>query len=149
MRARPPRKQLSQRPAFLLILVVVVISMASLAALNFARSMLVSHSTSRFSNARLQARMCAESGAQSVRLFLAYSRMDRTSMGGTWDNPAMFQALNIIPDSDPARRGNFSIISPSLDQFGNFDGLRYGLQNESAKLNLNTLLQLDSLAVSF
>ncbi|MCA9133818.1 MAG: general secretion pathway protein GspK, partial [Planctomycetales bacterium] len=96
----------------------------------------------------LQARMCAESGAQTVRLLLAYPRNERLAMGGTWDNPAMFQALNVIPDSDPARRGNFSIVAPSLDEFGNYTGLRYGLQNESAKLNLNTLSQLDALASS-
>lgn len=138
----------SRRSAFLLILVTVVLAMASLAALNFARSMLIAHSSSRFSNARLQARMCAESGAQAVRLFLSYPKTSRIEMGGTWNNPSMFQALNIIPDSDPARRGNVTIISPSVDEFGNYSSLRYGLQNESAKVNLLTLVQLDALASS-
>ncbi len=137
-----------RRPAFLLVLVVVVIAMASLAALNFSQSMLVSHETSRLSGGRLQARMCAESGAQSIRLFLAYSRLDRQEMGGTWSNPAMFQALNVIPELDANRRGNYSVMAPSLDEFGNYNGFRYGLQNESAKLNLMTLAQLDSLASS-
>lgn len=137
-----------RRRAFILLLVFVVIAMASLAALNFSRSMLNSHESSRLSAGRLQARMCAESGAQAVRLMLAYPKLDRLAMGGTWSNPTMFQALNVIPDADPARRGNFSILAPSMDEFGNYTSLRYGLQNESAKLNLNTLSQLDALASS-
>ncbi len=140
------KKQRSTREAFILLLVLVVVTMASLAALTFSRSMLVSHEASRISASRLQARMCAESGAQSIRLMLAYPRTERLAMGGTWDNAAMFQAINVIPDSDPARRGNYTIISPGLDEFGNYSGIRYGLQNESAKLNLNTLVQLDALA---
>ncbi|MEM7477718.1 MAG: hypothetical protein AAF483_22240 [Planctomycetota bacterium] len=136
-----------QRKAFLLILVMVVLAMASLAALNFSRSMLVSHSSSRYSNARLQARMCAESGAQAVRLFLAYPQADRLANGGTWDNP-LFYAVNVMPDTDPSRRGNYSIRSTSMDDFGNFGMSRSGLQNESAKLNLNVLVQLDDLASS-
>lgn len=136
------------RSAFLLILVLVVIAMASFAALSFAKSMMLAHSSSRFSNARLQARMAAESGLQSVRLFLAAPRMQREEMGGTWDNAAMFQALNVIPDNDPSRRGNFTVISPSLDTFGSYSGIRFAPQNESAKLNLNTLVQLDALAAS-
>lgn len=137
-----------KRPAFLLLLVLIVVAMASLAALTFSRSMLITHEASRISAGRLQARMCAESGAQTVRLLLAYPRTERLAMGGMWDNPAMFQALNILPDVDPARRGNVSIISPSMDEFGNLSGLRFGLQNESAKLNLNTLAQLDALAAA-
>ncbi|RMF42703.1 MAG: general secretion pathway protein GspK [Planctomycetota bacterium] len=138
----------TRRRAFLLLLVTVVIAIASLAALNFSRSMLISHEVARISNARLQARMAAESAAQSIRLFLAYPRTERLNMGGTWENPAMFQAVNIVPDVDPARRTNVTVLAPSMDEMGNFMGFRYGLQNESAKLNLNTLAQLDALAAS-
>ena len=137
-----------RRSGFILVLVVVVIAIASLAALYFSEAMLLSHESARISTARLQARMCAESGAQSIRLFLAYDKLTQAEQGGTWDNPTMFQALNVIPDIDPNRRGNVSVISPSLDEFGNLTGFRYGLQNESAKLNLLTLVQLDALASS-
>ncbi len=143
-RLRGPKRQ----SGFILLLVLVVVVMATLAALTFSRSMLLTHEASRISAGRLQSRMCAESGAQAVRLLVAYPRTERLAMGGTWDNPTMFQAVNIIPDVDPARRGNYTILSPSLDEFGNYTGIRYGLQNESAKLNLNTLAQLDALAAA-
>lgn len=138
----------SYRPGFVLLLVLVVVTMATMAALTFSRWMLITHEGSQISSRQLQTRMCAESGAQAVRLLLAYPRTEREAMGGTWDNAAMFQAINVIPDSDPARRAHYTIVSPSVDEFGNFAGLRYGLQNESAKLNLNTLAQLDALAAA-
>lgn len=135
-----------RQSGFILLLVLVVVAIASLAVLTFSRSMLITHEASRISTGQLQTRMCAESGAQAVRLMLAYPRIERLGMGGTWDNAAMFQAINVIPDSDPARRAHYTIISPSLDEAGYYTGLRYGLQNESAKLNLNALAQLDALA---
>ena len=136
----------TDRRGFVLLLVLVVVAMATMAALTFSRWMLITHEGSQISSRQLQTRMCAESGAQAVRLLVAYPRTERQAMGGTWDNAAMFQAINVIPDSDPARRAHYTIVSPSVDEFGNYAGLRYGLQNESAKLNLNTLAQLDALA---
>ncbi len=147
-RLRVGARRSHKRGGFILLLVLVVIVFATLAALNFSRSMLYTHEASRISAGRLQSRMCAESGAQAIRLLLAYPRTERLAQGGTWNNPTMFQAVNVIPDIDPARRGNYTVISPSLDEFGNYTGLRYGLQNESAKLNLNTLAQLDALAAA-
>jgi Type II secretion system (T2SS), protein K len=134
------------RRAFLLVMVLIVVAMAGLAALNFSNSMVTSHETTVFSGAQLQARMCSESGVQAVRLFLSFDRASRLGMGGTWDNAGQFQALNVIPDQDPRRRGNFTVIAPSLDQSGSYTGLRYGLHNESTKINLNALAQLDQLA---
>ncbi len=144
-RSRRGRKA-SKKSAFLLVLVLIVIAIAGLAALNFSNTMLTSHEVSSFTGMQLQARMCAESGLQSVRLYLANDRLTRASMGGQWDNAGLFQAMNVVPDQDPKRRGNFTVISTSLDQDGYFNGLRYGLQDESAKINLNTLAQLDQLA---
>ncbi|MCA9126414.1 MAG: general secretion pathway protein GspK [Planctomycetales bacterium] len=144
------RKQLRQarkRSAFLLILVLVVVAMASLAGLTFARSMLNTHKISVAYSSRLQARMCAESGLQSVRLFAALSRSERDELGGSEVNDR-FYARNVMPNLDPERRGNFTIISPAMDEFGSYSGLRYGLQNESSKLNLNALAQLDAMAAA-
>ncbi|GIW96835.1 MAG: hypothetical protein KatS3mg111_0168 [Pirellulaceae bacterium] len=140
------RRSTRRRRAFLLLMVTVVITLASLAALNFSRSMLISHEVAVISRARLQAQMAAESHAQAIRLLLAYPPAERLSMGGTWNNPTWFQAVNVVADPDPARRVNVTVLAPSLDDMGNLSGLRYGLQNESAKLNLNALVQLDALA---
>lgn len=142
------RMRREPRRAFLLLLVTIVVAMAALAAANFSDAMLTSHKASRILGSQLQARMMSESGLQMVRLLLAYDKLTLLEMGGTWDNPQKFQAINIVPDLDPARRGNVTIIAPSLDQTGLYSGFRYGLQNESAKLNLNALAQIDSLSSS-
>jgi Type II secretion system (T2SS), protein K len=145
---RRGRRAAGRKPAFLLLLVMLVIAIASLATMNFARAMLVANEATKISGGRLQARMCAESGAQAIRLFLAYPQAQRVEMGGSWSNPAIFQSRNVMPSSIPQLRGNYSVISPSLDQDGNYNGIRFGLFNESAKLNLNALVQLDELAQS-
>lgn len=141
------RYRRQRRPrGFLLIMVLLVISMVSLAALNFSESMLVAHETSRLDSQRFQARMMVESGLQTARLFVASTPIMRTEQGGAWDNPQKFQAINIVPHINPVFRGNVSMIAPSLDQAGVINGFRYGLQNESDKLNLNVLVEIDKLA---
>lgn len=140
------RRAPSRKRGFLLIMVLLVISTISLAALNFSDAMLIAHEAARLDSKRFQARMMVESGIQAARLFVASPQALRMEMGGTWDNPQKFQALNIVPDPNPIFRGNVSIIAPSLDQTGAIGGIRYGLQNESAKLNLNALIELDKLA---
>ncbi len=137
-----------KQPAFLLLLVMLVVAIASLATLNFSRSMLYTNEATKISGGRMQARMCAESGAQAIRLFLAYPPLEREGMGGAWSNPNYFQSRNVLPSATPEGRGNYSVVSPSLDQDGSYNGIRFGLQNESGKLNLNALVQLDELAQS-
>ncbi|MBX3420575.1 MAG: general secretion pathway protein GspK [Pirellulaceae bacterium] len=135
------------RPAFLLVLVTMVIVLATLAMLNFSRAMLISNETAHISGGQLQSRMCAESGAQAARLFLSYPHAQRLALGGTWNNFS-FQARNVLPDASPQRRGNYSLVAPALDDDGSYSGLRYGLQNESAKLNLNMVLHLEQVLES-
>ena len=132
----------------LLLLVMLVVAIASLATLNFSRSMLYTNEATKIAGGRMQARMCAESGAQAIRLFLAYPPLEREGMGGAWSNSNYFQSRNVLPSATPEGRGNYSVISPALDQDGSYNGIRFGLQNESGKLNLNALVQLDELAQS-
>ncbi len=129
-------------------MVLIVVSIVSMAALNFSESMLIAHETSRLDSQRFQARMMVESGIQTARVYVASTPAMRLEMGGDWDNPQKFQAINIVPSPDPVFRGNVTFIAPSLDQTGVISGFRYGLQNESAKLNLNALVAIDKLASS-
>ena len=49
-------------------------------------------------------------------------------------------------NDDPlaAFRGRFTLFAPDLTTDGYYGGIRYGLENESARLNLNTVLLADS-----
>lgn len=131
------------RPAFLLLMVLLVISVVTLSALSFSESMVLRNEESVLAGRQLQARMAADSGLDAVRLFLSSPREVREEGGGLWDNPDYFQAINVIADTNVERICNYSIVSPNLDEMGSYSGLRFGLQNESARLNLNALVVID------
>lgn len=146
VRRRAWHRRADKQRGFLLLTVLLVVSIIALASLNFSESMLTAHEASRIDSQRFQARMMVESGIQVARVFVAQPPLTREEMGGAWDNAQKFQAINIVPNADPIQRGNVSFIAPSLDQSGAIGGYRFGLQNESAKLNLNALVQLDKIS---
>ena len=49
----------------------------------------------------------------------------------------------VVDDTDAKKRGRFAVVTPNVEN-GYFSGIRYGLEDESTKLNLNYLAQKDS-----
>jgi hypothetical protein len=77
---------------------------------------------------------------QFARIFLLKPEESQTQLGGWYDNATVFRGL-VADDADPHRRSRFTIVAPVLDDQGIItDGLRFGFQDESCRLNLNTLL---------
>ena len=142
------RRRPDGQRGFLLLMVLLVVSIIALSSLNFSESMLTAHQAANINSQRFQARMMVESGIQVARVYAAESPATREESGGSWDNPQKFQAINVIANIDPVLRGNVSFIAPSLDQSGAISSYRFGMQNESAKLNLNALVQLDKISQS-
>lgn len=132
----------NRRGIFLLI-ALVVIAVSTMAAYSFADLMLAYDESTMLSGRKAQADMLVESGAELARLMLAQSPLLREDLGGVDNNPSMFQAITVVPDLDPQRRGNVTIIAPAIDELGQFAGVRYGLQNESARLNVNVLTVIE------
>ena len=64
--------------------------------------------------------------------------------GGLYANPSLFQGVVVNDDPMAAFRGRFTVLAPDLTADGYYGGIRYGLENESARLNLNTVLLADS-----
>jgi DNA uptake protein ComE-like DNA-binding protein len=91
----------------------------------------------------VQARVNVESGSELIRLMLSEPPEARVEFGGTYNNPQMFQAVTVSQGLDGVTPSNFSVISPGLDETGLYGGIRFGLQNESARLNINTLTILE------
>ena len=135
---------LRNRRGFLLLAVLLVVSAVTLASLAFMKSMLLGHEESRLTGQSIQARYAADSGIDAARLFVAYTRAQRLESGGSFDNPNTFQAIPVLQGPDPANPCNYSLVAPSLNEEGKYSGVRFGLQNESAKLNLNVLPMIDS-----
>jgi hypothetical protein len=107
--------------------------------------MISEYDITRLYGRRIQSRYLVESGVDFTRLMLANDEPTIREMGGTWNNPAQFQAIPVsINPLRPDEIGRFSIVAPSLDTEGNLDGFRFGLTDESSRLNLNTLLHADT-----
>jgi hypothetical protein len=138
-------RQEKRRGAILLIVLVVVVVLA-LAAYTFSTLMIQQLGASKASGRQIQARAIAESGVEAVRMFVAQDRETRTQLGGTYDNAELFQAVLVAEDDDPKYFGRYTVIAPALDDEGNLAGIRYGLEDESARLNLNSLLTAEQYA---
>ena len=63
----------------------------------------------------------------------------RNENDGLHDNVALFRARVVMDDPAQNSTGVFSIISPRIEE-EKVQGVRFGLTNESAKLNLAVLL---------
>ncbi len=144
-----PRSPAGLRQGIVLVIVLVVISVLSLAAYTFCDLMLTQKQATTLSTQQIQTRWLIDSGMDSVRLYLMQNKEIQSDTGGHYDNPLYFQAVNVIPDlnADPdsliAHHGNFTIIANRVDDEGNLAGIRYGLEDESTRLNINLLLAAD------
>ena len=133
----------NKREGFFLILVLVVIVVATMAAYSFTDLMIAYDESAHVANDLVQARMSVESGAEVLRLLLSQTPQERFESGGVYNNPNLFQAVTISQGVDTTTFSNFSVPAPALDENGALGGLRFGLQNESARLNINAMTAVD------
>src|SRR5687768_3896710 len=129
-----------KRRALVLILVLIVIVMLSLGAYSFTDLMIAHHEAAQLTGKQVQTRALVDTGVEVVRVFLMQTETEQLEAGGVFDNPDRFRGVTVVPDADPNDRGSFAVIAPNLDDSGNLGGIRYGLEDESTRLNLNTLL---------
>jgi len=129
----------------ILVIVLVVVALLSLAAYTFAELMATHYGAAKLNGRQIQARLLVESGAEAVRLYLMQDDAARDEAGGHFNNPGFFQAIPVLAGNDITQQGNFTVVVPNIDDDGNLAGIRYGLEDESAKLNINALPELDKL----
>jgi hypothetical protein len=148
----------------ILVVVLIVIVILSLSVLAYSRFMLSERRGVNQSLRQRQARLLAESGVEYLRFFLMNDEATITEYGGIYDNEDEFCG-HIVTDGsiamtgseaglavstqftdDPMNMGRFSVIVPKLSTDGYFagDDFRYGLEDESCKLNLRWVVQLDA-----
>ncbi|KAA1259422.1 General secretion pathway protein K [Rubripirellula obstinata] len=133
----------ANRRGFFLVIVLIVVAVATMAVYSFTELMVSHDDAAYLAGDVVQARVSAESGAESIRVLLAQPPQSRLDFGGTYNNAQLFQAMTVTSDLDADRQSSFSVISPSLDENGSYAGIRYGLQDESARLNINALPVLE------
>jgi hypothetical protein len=143
------RRGTSKSPArrgFVLVVVLIVVALLALAAYTFAGLMVTHYGAAKLSGRQLQTRALVESGVEAVRLYLMQDEAARTDAGGHFNNPDYFQAVPVLVHDDASQRANFTAVVSNLDDEGNLSGVRYGLEDESTRLNLNALVVADQVS---
>ncbi|MBN1911599.1 MAG: general secretion pathway protein GspK, partial [Pirellulales bacterium] len=130
------------RRGAVLVLVLVVTALLSLAALTFSQLMLVEHEASKLAAERVQSHALAASGVEAARWFLSQDAQVQKDAGSWYNNEEKFRGVLVTPDDDPYSRGRFALVAPAMED-GRRGGVRFGLEDESTRLNLNTLITAD------
>lgn len=133
-----------QREGFFLVLVLIVIVVATMAVYSFTDLMVAYDDAAYLSGDLVQTRVTVESASEAVRLVLAQPPQGRRDLGGVFNNPQLFQAITVAADSQQENLTNYSVLAAGLSPTLGFAGVRFGLQDESAKLNINTLTILEN-----
>jgi DNA uptake protein ComE-like DNA-binding protein len=126
-------------------IVLVVIVLISLSALAFSKLMLAERRAATYSMRQTQTRYLAESGIDAVRTLLLYNEEDLINKGGVYDNidelcgTLVTESPNHYSD-DLREVGRFTVVSPLIDEDGKPSGTRYGLTDESTKIDLRMIL---------
>lgn len=128
----------NSRRGTVLLIVLIVIVLVSLGAYTFSEVMLTEHVASDAYGRRVQTRVFVESAIETVAAHLESE--DSDVVPNYYHNPEAYQAV-MMRDSVNARgRGRYSIVS-SVENSSGAGAIRFGLVNESSRLNLNTLAE--------
>ena len=144
----------NQKRGSILIVVAVVIALVSLALYGFVVLMQAEHLGTHLHGDQLQADAVADSGLELVVTMVDMPRSERQLFGGLESNDAIFKG-QVVDSTDAARLGRYSVVSSTSGQGGEVDAsfaqqaepstmFRFGLTNESAKINLKSLLSWES-----
>lgn len=130
----------SPRRGMVLVIVVVVVAIMSLAGLSYVASMRTEHKAARLHAEQLQLENVVGSGVELLKVFLEQPGQRRLEAGGWTNNPELFCGVPVLEDPRTHQHARFSVVSPRIEQ-GQMAGIRFGLDDESARLNLGALLR--------
>lgn len=132
-----------RRRAMVLILVIIVVALLTLGGLTFSELMLSEHRAAKLVLQQAQARAAADSAIEAAKYFLSLPIDMQHELGGWYNNETQFRGVLLGDDADPRARSRFTVVAPTADDGSGFTGLRYGIEDESTKLNLNALLAIE------
>lgn len=152
------------RRGMALLVVVVLTMLIALGAYRFSFYMESQYRLTRLHEEQVQARLVALSGIEFAASVAELTATQRANLGGLLDNPATFRhvAVEKIASRETASRSEqsddtwrFGLISSYAQQSNKtplstsstdseaFENIRFGFENESAKLHIPTLLEWD------
>ncbi len=131
-----------QRSGSLLLVVLVTVAVLALSVYAFSSLMLVEQEAALLVTKRVQSKYLVDSGLEYTRLYLARPEAEVFELGGRWDNEEKFRGIPVVRDAEGSARqdrtGRFTLVAPSLND-GILEGTRYGVVDESSKININAL----------
>ena len=130
------QKSSAARWGSVLLLVIVVIAMLTLSAYNFAQTMTTELEAASMYTLDVQSRATADSGVEFVATMLG-SRQTLVAEN-LIHNPQIFMGQVVSPSPHLRANSRFTVISP-VEHDTKTNSIRYGLMDESSKLNLNFL----------
>lgn len=136
------------RDGSILLTVLIVVVMLTLTSVAFYDWSFSEYKAADVGERQLQTNLAAESGIEYLRYLMTLDEATITTQGGLTNNPTAMQA--VLPDingeipTQPGLRFRYAIVSPVVDSYGEFVGYRMGIEDESARLNLNTVLVADA-----
>jgi len=133
--ARRWRAHRTERRGVVLFVVVLLVAMVSLAGLGYVAVMSTEHKAVRLRGEELQVEMAVGSGIEMMRTHLQ-QEFDATD-SGRLSADRQFRGV-VVMDDGTDHRTRFSVISPKVEA-GRISGFRFGVANESARLNLAVL----------
>ena len=141
--SRLSNSRLNRRSGTLLLIVLVTVAVLALSVMTFSTLMLVEEKAARVMTRQIQAKHLADSGLEYTKLFLARPESEIVESGGLWNNEDSFRGIAAVADiNNPDRNadiGRFTLVAPNMTDDGIPEGTRYGLINESSKININAL----------
>ena len=121
---------------------MVVVVMAALAGFSFVASMFTENKAVHLRGEELQVEAAVASGEEYLCVLLERPAESPELTLDLLDNPDMFRGVTVFEDETTGERSGFSVISPRIEE-GTVTGIRFGLADESNRLNLSALLQWD------
>lgn len=150
MLRRTPRPRLAdllprRRRGTVLIAVLVVVTVLSLAAYQYSDLMTAEYRASDYAHRHAQARALADSGLHYAAALLASPDAVASQLNGNpWNNPSAFQDVQVPGDEALSLPGRFTLIAPPDAEDFVQGGVRFGVTDEGGKININTVMSLDS-----
>ena len=134
------RQLFDTRGGSVLLVVLVLVTLLSLGAYTYTSIMSVEYEAALAHGRQVQTAAFAESGVELIASVLANRSFDEND--NLYHNPDSFHGIVMREGDLPREVGHVSIVVP-YENDPNSKIVRYGLINESSKLNLNTLFDLD------
>lgn len=133
-----------KREGVVLLAVLVIVVVLTLAAYQLNEMMTAEYRAADSYRRSVQARALADSGVAYAAALLGNPETFQSTLGGNpYDNPEAFQGVVVHQSEFTRWRGAFSVIAPP-DMDAGETNFRYGVMDESGKLNINALVKLDS-----